>query len=116
MTTRGLPYDILETIFSLLDKKSLLSVTLASRELNELASRSLYSSVIFNKNVKYGYGRVDRYPIRRSNPFFAFDRRPLLRNVVRQVVLCSGSIQLSSLIDLTFALSEHSSYLWSIIK
>jgi hypothetical protein len=82
-----LPYDILEQIAALMDKKSLRKAALASRALNEIFTRFLYSSVIFNKPVQNPYRRSSK--VRIVGPFGAFDRRPLLRNAVRVVVLYS---------------------------
>jgi len=82
-----LPYDVLEQIAALMDKKSLRKAALASRALNEIVTRFLYSSVVFNKPVQNPYRLSSR--VRIVGPFGAFDRRPLLRNAVRVVVLCS---------------------------
>jgi hypothetical protein len=82
-----LPYDILEHIATLMDKRSLRKAALASRALNEIFTRFLYSSVIFNKHVRNPYQLGST--VRIVGPFDAFDRRPRLRNAVRVVVLCS---------------------------
>jgi hypothetical protein len=85
-----LPYDILQLIFDLLDKKTLLRAALANRALNEIVSRSLYTSVVFNKVVLGRHAvRIRGDPGKVANPFDALDRRPILRSAVHRVVLCS---------------------------
>ncbi|KAG8794147.1 hypothetical protein FRC20_011247 [Serendipita sp. 405] len=90
----SLPYEILHYIFEDLDRKSLNSASLASRALNELASKCLYTNITINfARIEVLYGaRAEERPKRLvpvCNPFDAFSRRPELRKRVRRVKLCA---------------------------
>lgn len=80
---RDLPSEIIRAVFGFTEKATLINIALASRTMNELACLSLYVSVNFNRPYRlHRYGVVEYY-----NPFEAFERRPILRNVVREVFL-----------------------------
>lgn len=100
-----LPYDLTRSIFDHLDQSTLLDACLASKAINELASRVLYSSIVINREAETGYwynytneDAVDTL----KNPFHAFDRTPTLRNAVKHITiyrkyLYVGSIALPDL-------------------
>jgi hypothetical protein len=86
-----LPYDLLRTIFDYLDVPTLLDACLVAHTLNEIASWSLYTSITFNPDAMNGvwFAQNLNYLARR-NPVKALERRPHLRNAVRNVTMCSA--------------------------
>ena len=92
MTTnalRRLPYDILDVVFGLLDKETLLEVALGSHELNRLSSKYIYATVEFGTRrfPRYGYPRT---PGEQDSAVCALERRPELRSVVKSAKIHSG--------------------------
>jgi hypothetical protein len=74
-----LPYDVARTIFDHLDRPTLFAACVASKTINELASWTLYSSIIVNREAESGYwgGDHDDKGFRdMQNPFKLFYEHP----------------------------------------
>ncbi|KAG8857392.1 hypothetical protein FRB91_011408 [Serendipita sp. 411] len=88
-----IPYDVWERIFDLFDKQTLLSACLVNLTIHDIASRSLYATLIINKGRGY---HMWRSPAERKDhfkdAFLAFDRKPDLRLVVKDVILYPSAI------------------------
>ncbi|KAG9053333.1 hypothetical protein FS842_008336 [Serendipita sp. 407] len=82
---QNVPYDVFPLLFEHLDQESLLNVVLVNRTFNEAASPVLYSNLLL-EFVSLTWDTDDFEPEGlRRNPFQAFERRPGLRNAVRNV-------------------------------
>ncbi|KAG8813786.1 hypothetical protein FRB91_003820 [Serendipita sp. 411] len=88
---QDVPYDVLRLFFEHLDKESLLNVVLINHTFNEAASPALYSNILL-EFVSSGWRNSSVPEGLRRNPFQAFERRPELRNAVRDVAITRGII------------------------
>ncbi|KAG8807586.1 hypothetical protein FRC19_006436, partial [Serendipita sp. 401] len=79
----SIPHEVSGLVFDLLDTEALLNACLVNHTFSDIASRSLYKTLIVNKrSIYYPWGR---------DAFMIFHRRPELRFVVRNVVLHPSS-------------------------
>ncbi|KAG8844975.1 hypothetical protein FRB91_002195 [Serendipita sp. 411] len=95
----SIPYEVLEFVFNLLDNKTLLDVCLVNHAFNNIASRSLYKTLIVNKKFGNRFQETSKDGRRKvtetfilNDAFIIFERRPELRLVVRNVVLHPSSV------------------------
>ncbi|KAG8809619.1 hypothetical protein FRB91_004150 [Serendipita sp. 411] len=101
-----MPYEVFVFVFNLLDNESLLNACLVNHAMNDIASRSLYRTLVVNK-VKKGLRRIYWRVLKEDivDAFIVFRRLPGLRAAVQNVVLNPSTVYVQDEVN-TEAYSE----------